>query len=153
MGENVPVEEWEWFGSAAHFICGRWCRFHLATKVGPWLVSTVGEYWPDRGVREIHAQIHDSAWLLTNGDRQGDDFDAAYMRRFGFEDIGYQRKYETMVFLAGDPCAVEGCACGLPSLASGTERDFAPANTARAATENHRALCAKWAAMPKPEAP
>lgn len=40
----INANEWEWFGNAAHFICGRWCRFHLATKVGKYLISTVGEY-------------------------------------------------------------------------------------------------------------
>lgn len=50
---------WEWYGHPAHFICGDKCRFHLATKVGKYLVSTVGELWPERRVREIHAEVHD----------------------------------------------------------------------------------------------
>jgi hypothetical protein len=41
---DIPVHNWKWFGSAAHFICGRWCRFHLATQVGRYLISTVGEF-------------------------------------------------------------------------------------------------------------
>jgi hypothetical protein len=59
----VPVpslasrEGWEWFGNAAHLIVSRDCRFHLATLVGPWLISTVGEYFPDERSREIHAEV------------------------------------------------------------------------------------------------
>ena len=40
---SVPINEWEWFGNAGHFICSNRCRFHLCTKVGKYLVSTVGE--------------------------------------------------------------------------------------------------------------
>lgn len=132
-----------WFGHAAHFICGQWCRFHLATQVGPWLVSTVGELWPERGTREIHAQVHDPAWMAANGHLKGDNFDAAYMKHFGYDTIGCDRKYETMVFLAGKPCKSRGCGCGLPAI-SGSELDFAGYNTAKAATEGHRKMVAKW---------
>lgn len=37
----------EWFGSAGHLCVSNMCRFHLTTKVGDVLVSTVGEYFPD----------------------------------------------------------------------------------------------------------
>lgn len=49
---SVPVsrEEWEWFGTAAHLIVGQDCRFHMATIIGPWLISTVGE-WRERQQR------------------------------------------------------------------------------------------------------
>jgi hypothetical protein len=50
---RVPLR---WFGHAGHFICAEWCRFHLCTQVGPYLISTVGEYVPDAPVREILAQ-------------------------------------------------------------------------------------------------
>jgi len=142
--QGVSVEDWEWFGHAAHFICGQWCRFHMATKVGGYLVSTVGEYWPERPSREIHAKYTDAAWLVANQHRKGDDFDYAYMKRFGFEEIGYQRKYETFVFKAGKPCSTKGCACGLPAI-DGHELDTLPANDAGAAKRNHLELCRKWA--------
>lgn len=35
-----------YFGNAAHLIVGNWCRFHIATRIGDVLVSTVGEYYP-----------------------------------------------------------------------------------------------------------
>jgi len=81
----VPMNRWKWFGSSAHFICGRWCRFHLATLVGKYLISTVGEFVHPRnsgGSEEV-----ESKWLAKN---------------FPGKDIGINTKYETMVFHAGD---------------------------------------------------
>ena len=71
--------EWEWFGNAGHLCVSDQCRFHLATKVGDYLVSTVGEYYPS------HKNEND-----------------------GPETIGYDRLFETMVFKAGEPCSC-GC--------------------------------------------
>lgn len=140
-----------WFGNAGHFICARWCQFHLTTQVGKYLVSTVGEYWPERSTREIMARTSDPIWIAANEQRKGDDFDSAYMRRFGFEDIGCDRKYETMVFKAGAPCTAKGCSCGLPTI-DGLELDFAGYNDAKAATEGHMKLVAKWS-RPRPKKP
>lgn len=141
------LQNWKWFGHAGHFICGAWCRFHLCTQVGNYLVSTVGEYWPERGSREIHAQIHDPKWFAENVNLKGDYFDSAYMKKFGFETIGWDRKYETMVFKAGPPCASKECGCGLPEI-SGSELDFEGCNDAGAATANHLKLCRKFARRP-----
>jgi hypothetical protein len=47
MKNPIPAGLWKWFGTPGHF-CGAWdCRFHLCTQVGPWLISTVGEWMPD----------------------------------------------------------------------------------------------------------
>ena len=78
-----------WMPHAGHFICGSQCRFRLNTYVNSYIVSTVGEYIPDSQVRRI---IRASRGLVT--DLKGDAEEAD----FGFEDIGYARKYETMVF-------------------------------------------------------
>ena len=115
--------EWEWFGNAGHYCCGRWCRFHLTTKVGPWLVSTVGEYVHPRhggGSEEAEAK-----WLQAN---------------WPGEDVGCDRKYETMVFLAGDRCEY---GCGIPTT-SGPELDMYGYNSAGEATEGHMAMCQQW---------
>ncbi len=87
--------DWVWMPHPAHFICARDCRFHLATKVGDFIVSTVGELLPDSAVREIYAECR-SITLEGEGDARLTD----WMTKAGYEDIGYQRKYETMVFIA-----------------------------------------------------
>ncbi len=140
--------DWKWFGNAGHFICANHCRFHMTTQVGPWLVSTVGQYWPERGSREIHAKIYDPGWLATNIHLKGDTFDAAYFERFGYEEIGCDRKFETMVFEAGEPCTFAECACGLPKI-SGHELAFNSYNRADAATKGHLALCEKFSTRDK----
>lgn len=134
----------QWYGKAAHFIGGNHCRFHMATKVGGYIVSTIGELWWERSSREIHAQISDPKWSADNRQRKGDDFDAAYFKRFGYETIGCDRKYETMVFVAGPPCKSEECNCGVPRI-SGSELDFGAYNTAGEATAGHMRLVKKWA--------
>lgn len=116
----------EWFGSAGHFICGRWCRFHLTTKVGPWLVSTVGEYVHPR--HGMGSEQREAEWLKDN---------------WPGEDIGCDRKYETMVFKAGERCE---CGCGLPTI-EGSEVDFAGYNDAKSANEGHLRLCDKYAEL------
>ena len=138
------MKNYKWFGLAGHFICASWCRFHLCTQVGGYLISTVGQYWPERGSREIHAQICDPGWLAENCELKGDYFDAAYMKRFGYEDIGCNRKFETMVFKAGVLCTAKECGCGQPSI-DGSELDFDAYNTVKEATEGHMAMCEKWA--------
>lgn len=142
-----PRDTWQWFGTAGHLIVGHDCRFHLCTQVGPWLVSTVGQYWPERPVREIHAQVHAPAWLAANRHRKGDDFDRAYMQRFGYAEIGGDRTYETMVFRACKPCTAEGCACGLPEI-DGSEVAAAGYNDAGSATAGHLEMCERFAAVP-----
>ena len=123
---SFPPSEWRWFGNAGHFICSRWCRFHLTTQVGKYLVSTVGEY-----VHPRHgggSERGESEWLEKN---------------WPGEEIGLGRKYETMVFRAGKPCARPGCGCGLPEI-DGKEVDFDGYNNAKDATDGHMALCVKW---------
>jgi hypothetical protein len=139
----IERSDWKWFGHPAHLIVGQSCRFHLATKVGEYLISTVGEYWPERAVREIHARVHDRIWLEDNIHRKGDDFDYAYMKRFGYKEIGAGRTYESMVFKAGKPCDAPDCGCGLPEI-SGSELDFGGYSDAKSATEGHYELCEKW---------
>lgn len=143
----TPRSEWRWFGIAAHFICSQDCRFHMATQVGPWLVSTVGQLWPGRPVREIYAEHRDAVWFAKNKHLLGDAFDHAYMRRFGYEEIGCNRLFETMVFRAGAPCSAEGCECGMPSLGDASGLDMASYNDAGSATRGHMAMCEKWAAV------
>lgn len=126
----IPKHEWQWYGMAGHFICGRWCRFHLCTKVGPWLVSTVGAYVHPR--HSGGSEQKEAAWLKEN---------------WPGEDIGLDRKFETMVFRCGEPCSAEGCGCGQPMLDGGMELDSAAYNDIKSANEGHLAMCEKWSAI------
>jgi hypothetical protein len=132
----IPESEWRWFGCAGHLIVSRDCRFHLCTQIGDFLVSTVGEYFPNESVREILARTRG---VTLEG--QGDAREADYMRKLGYEEIGFGRTYETMVFrTTGDVCDAPGCACGLPKV---DYRELACDGymTAGAATLGHMKLC------------
>src|SRR5688572_3663607 len=126
---TIDRSQWRWYGNAAHLIVGQDCRFHLATVIGPWIVSTVGQYLPDESAREIIAKSHGVS--LTG---KGDERRWSFMSQIGYETIGLGRTFETMVFRAGPPCTAEECGCGMPSLANASELDFAGYNDAKAAT-------------------
>lgn len=49
---RVPESEWRWCGYPGHFIGSFDCLFHMKTRVGPWIVSTVGDYRPNHGRAE-----------------------------------------------------------------------------------------------------
>lgn len=72
--KKILKQDWVWYGNAGHFICSARCRFHLTTKIGKYLISSVGEFVAD------------------------------YLKNPKCETIGYNRLYETMVFEAGKPC-------------------------------------------------
>lgn len=112
-----PKEKWIWMPHPGHF-CGSFdCRFHLNTYVGGYIVSTVGEYYPDSKVREI---------LGRENDRK-------------FEEIGLDRLYETMVFEA----VKSNHKCCPYEMRSG-EKDFLGYTNADDAYEGHLTLCKKW---------
>lgn len=138
----VPKDKWLWMPHAGHFIMGHACQFHLATKVGKYLVSTVGEYWPDSQIRRIHAQVHDPKWLADNADLKGDYWDHAYAKRFGFEEIGASRKYETMVFKIKKSGGCKACPY---TAAGGQDLDFEGYTEPEDAFAGHYKMCAKWA--------
>lgn len=41
---TVEKADWYWCGYPGHFICASMCHFHLHTRVGHVIVSTVGDY-------------------------------------------------------------------------------------------------------------
>ena len=124
---SVPAEKWEWFGLPGHFICGQWCRFHLCTKVGKYLVSSVGMYVHPRNSGA--SERTEGEWLAKNPNG---------------EEIGCGRFYETFVFKAGPRCEAKVCNCGQPTI-DGHELDTLVANDVGTATKNHMAMCQKWA--------
>lgn len=127
--------KWVWMPHPGHFICSNWCRFKLNTYVGGYIVSTVGEYVPDAGVREIIAQ---QKGVVLEG--KGDERLYEYMSKVGYEPLGLSRLYETMVFKAKR--AKDGCC---PWEASSYENlDSGAYMTADEAYTGHLKLCKKW---------
>ena len=139
----MKKDKWIWMPHSAHLIVGDKCQFHLATYVGKYIVSTVGEYWNERLVREIHAEIVDKEWLSKNKHLKGDEFDSVYFKRFGFEEIGCDRKYETMVFKAEKRKGKEWQCCPFKIIVE-ENVDMKGYNDAVSATKGHMKLCDKW---------
>lgn len=132
----MKKENWIWMPHPAHFICSPECRFVLATYVGKYIVSTVGELWPCKEVRAIKARVRG---IEIAG--KGDAWDADYFNKIGYDTLGYDRLYETMVFKAEkskkDPCCPW-------KIVSGSCIDFHPYNKPKDAREGHMRLCLKW---------
>jgi len=137
---KITKDKWIWMPHPAHFICSNDCRFVLATRIGKYIVSTVGEYWPDQAVRRIHAEIYDPIWYTENSSKKGDDFDHQYMKKFGYEEIGCGRKYETVV---GHAVKTERQCC--PYSMVDFDLDFQSYNKAEDAYKGHMKMCAKFA--------
>lgn len=85
--------KWVWMPHPGHFICASECKFHLTTEVGGYIVSTVGEYFPQESVREILAKCRG---VVLEG--KGEERERDYMTKIGYENLGVDGKYETMVF-------------------------------------------------------
>lgn len=123
----IDPKDWKWYGTAAHFICGHYCRFHLATLVGDTLVSTVGQMVPPYEIQG--GDLTEDKWLAENPNGK---------------EIGLNRFYETMTFKAGKPCRTDGCNCGLP-LTDGESIDFTGYNYSADATRGHYEMCMRVA--------
>lgn len=136
----MQKSKWIWMPHAGHFICGKDCEFHLNTYVGKYIVSTVGELWPEKVVREIHAEVHDKKWWEENKQKLGDNFNYAYMKKFGFMEIGWGRLYETMVFRAKKSDHV----CCPWRMISGEDLEANSYNKPEEAFKGHYAMCEKW---------
>lgn len=125
---------------AGHFICGQWCRFRLNTWVGKYIVSTVGEYLPDAGVREVFAECR-----KVKLEGKGDARLADYMKKIGYEELHYGGYlYETMVFRAVKAPEGDKDACCPYRQDSGENVDSDTYKTAAEAYLGHQRLCEKW---------
>jgi len=114
--------EWKWYGHALHFICSYDCQFHLATELpNGYLVSTVGDYFP----RHKYG---------------GND---PLLKPDTGEEVGYSRKYETMVF------RVTGRhECGCPDV-DHRELMCEGYKDHNSATVGHLKVCVEWAMKPR----
>lgn len=134
MSKKIPASEWVWLGHPAHFIGGFDCRFHMATKIGNYIVSTVGEYLPEHEIREMNAQL--KGVKLTGFGRDRID---NYLVKIGFEELGIGRKYETKVFNAQKSKSVKSCCPWV--IADGNELESGGYNEAADAIKGHMRMC------------
>ncbi len=132
----MTKDKWVWMPHPGHFICGNDCRFHLNTYVGKYIVSTVGDLWPDSKIREIKARVKG---IKIEG--IGDAWDADYMQKIGYDTIGVGRTFETMVFRA----VKSNRRCCPWKISSGDNLDFVGYNDPGSASAGHLRLCKKWA--------
>jgi len=140
--KKITKDKWIWMPHPAHFICAQDCKFFLATKVGKYIISTVGEYFPDFRIREIYAKLRGKTIKGI-----GDEYDFNYMKEIGFEELhfgGYL--YETMVFKAvASKTKGDGTCKACPfqmDNAINLDQDFY--KTPEEAFKGHYKLCNKW---------
>ncbi len=109
--------DWIWMPHAGHFICADRCQFRMNTYVNGYIISTVGE---------LPKKYPDDG--------------------SGFEDIGFERKYETMVFHAipRNTTDMDWQCCPYEAATSGGDLDMAPYNTATDAYKGHIKMCEKY---------
>ncbi len=115
---SVPIDRWIWQGAPGHFICAERCRYHLATVVGPWLVSTVGEYY---------VKANDESPTPIG------------VERF-YETMVFRA--ERARCIRDGPT---GASCGERHMLSARNLDFAAANSRKEAQAAHMRMCRKWA--------
>ena len=137
----ITKDKWVWMGHAGHLIIANYCRFHLNTAIGDYIVSTVGEYVPPVPVMEIFNEMRK---LGIPPDVKGDMFELEFIKRNGYEEIGANRKYETMVFKSKKG-EYECCPFEIDSGGSDVEMDGY--NTAEDAMKGHYELCEKYASI------
>ena len=75
---------------------------------------------------------------------RGDARKADYMKKIGFEDLGYQIKYETMVFKAVPAPEGKEEDCCPYRMESGAEEDMLGYNNPGDAFRGHMLMCEKW---------
>ena len=115
--------KWEWDGFAKHFCGSGDCYFRMSTKIGDIVVSTVGDYKPNRH--------HPDDLLRKLGIKPKD--------RYKSEMIGCDRYYETMTFKSTDA----NCECCDWQADTGAgELDWYKGyDTAREARKGHLEIC------------
>lgn len=115
----MKKDKWIWMPHPAHLCVGNECQFHLSTYIGGYIVSTVGEWWPDSQVREIFASVRG---------------------KFGFKEIGFDRLYETAVFKAKKSKQK----CCPWTVSNYSEFEMVGYNSAEDAYKGHMRMCEKY---------
>jgi hypothetical protein len=111
----VKKAHWKWFGHAGHLCVSNYCKFHLCTQVGKYLISSVGDYRPHDNKRE------------TIG--AGPD---AFYETYVFK------------VLKGTKCTDPECGCKMPEVDL-SEIEGVRSATAGEAMKLHAKMCLKYA--------
>lgn len=106
--------KWVWMAHPAHFIGANDCQFRLATYVNGFIISSVGEYKP----------------MFSN--------------KPDWQEIGWGRTYETMVFKARKATGENECAACLYVVSDFSNIDMEGYDSAKAAYAGHIAMCEKY---------
>jgi len=93
----IPQEEWKWFGYPGHLCISNRCGFHMCTRVGNYLISTIGHCF-DKEDKELISLVPKSSDLFETmvfpykHDTE-DKFEDAYPAQYNFpqEEIDFER--------------------------------------------------------------
>lgn len=138
---TTPVKKQTWMPHAGHLIIGHMCRFRLNTHVNGYIISTVGEYVPDSAVRKIYREVRGLPTDKIGGAEEMDFIKiTGGVDGYG-EEIGLDRKYETMVFRA----MKSKRKCCPYEMRSADNIDYQGYNLAADAYKGHLKMVAKYA--------
>ena len=106
-----PVESeagWKWYGTAGHFISAMYCHFHLHTHLGPYCVSTIGEYFPPVKAEALGVmRVYETAVFDTRFDAgrwEPLDVNRSVNRQAAHDNhLALCRKYAEQASLDGEP--------------------------------------------------
>ena len=116
----IARANWKWYGFPGHYICSDDCHFHIVTRVGRWIVSSIGAKRRGDGPLET---IGEDGTVPGSG-----------------------RTYETKVFPIAH-AETKQCGCGQPHAMTWRELDSRGYTDSNAALAGHLAMCEKWAAI------
>lgn len=114
---TYTVADWQWLGHKQHYIGVHRCDYSLATRIGPAVISTIGD------------KMYDVKCPKTGREMR---------ERRPFEDRG-GHFFETVVFAINADAAPEECGCS--ALYTGHEWYVKTADTAEEARQNHMEVC------------
>lgn len=110
----MSKENWIHMPHPGHFICAYECRFRMNTWVNGYIISTIGEMIRKQPVKD---------------------------EEFKYDEVGYNRLYETMVFKSEPKLEV---ACCPYRVADFSELECVGYNSDILAFAGHYAMCEKY---------
>lgn len=117
--DYISKSDWVWLPHAAHFCGANECNFKMATIVGDFIVSTIGEYYP----------LH----MILSGINK-------------MQEIGANRLYETMVFIKKIMPKGAHCDCCKFTIHP-SEVDFIDYSNGSDAMNGHMNSCYKYSML------